>query len=57
VTKLHLLSGDVYTELSPAEVRQYLSGGAKGGAINGFQDSLGTVKIIIAVHAIEFIYE
>jgi len=56
MTKLHLLTGDVFTELSAAEVRSYLQGGAKGGTINGFTDETKTQPIIIAVHAIEYIY-
>jgi hypothetical protein len=56
MTKLHLLTGDVYTELSAAEVRSYLQGGAKGGTIRGFQDVAKTIPIIIAIHAIEYIF-
>lgn len=56
MTKLHIIGGDIYTELSPAEVRSYLQGAAKGGTINGFEDAAGTIPIIIAVHAIEYIY-
>lgn len=57
VTKLHLLTGDVYTELSVAEVRQYLQGGSKAGTIDGYQDEAKTIPILIAVHAIEYIFK
>jgi hypothetical protein len=56
MTKLHIFNADVYTKLTPAEVRQYLAGGSKGGVIPGFQDLAGTIPILIAVHAIEYIY-
>lgn len=57
LTKLQLLTGIVWTELSKGEVRQYLQGGSKGGTISGYVDELKTTPIIIAVHAIEYIYE
>jgi hypothetical protein len=56
MTKIHILNADVYTTLSVAEVRQYLQGASKGGTIPGFQDLAGTVPILIAVHAIDYIY-
>jgi hypothetical protein len=57
LTKLQLISGVVYTELPVAEVRMYLQGGHKGGSINGYTDTTKTTKIIIGVHAVEYIYE
>lgn len=56
MTKLQLFNGTVYTNLTVAEVRQYLQGGSKGGTIKGFQDQAGTIPILIAVHAIEYIF-
>ncbi len=57
MTKLQLISGVVYTNLQPWEVRQYLAGGSKGGCIDGFSDQAGTIKIFINVSSIEYIYE
>ncbi|MNW28683.1 hypothetical protein D3C74_55140 [compost metagenome] len=57
MTKLRILTGYVYTNLSPGEVRTYLQGGSKTGTIDGFEDEAGTIPIIIAVHAIEYIYK
>jgi hypothetical protein len=42
--------------MSAAEIRSYLQGGAKGGTIPGYEDAGGTIRIIIAVHGIEYIY-
>lgn len=56
LTKIHLLSGDVWTELSPDAVRTYLSSGSKTGSIPGFLEETKTTPIRIAVHAIEYIY-
>jgi hypothetical protein len=56
MTKLRLITGDVYTELSPGEVRSYLQGGSKGGTIPGYLDIDKTTPILIAVHSIEYIY-
>ena len=47
----------VYTGLSPDEVREYLSGGAKTGTINGWEDTAMSIPIYIAVHAIVIIYK
>jgi hypothetical protein len=57
LSKLQLLTGVVYTELKPSEVRSYLQGGAKGGTIYAFTDTTKATKIIVAVHAIEYVYE
>lgn len=56
MTKLKLITGDVYTDLSPGEVRTYLQGGSKAGTIPGFTDAQGTERVLIAIHAIELIY-
>ena len=56
MTKLQLITGVVYTELSPAEVRQYLQGGAKGGTIIAYLEETKATKVYLAVHAIEYIY-
>lgn len=56
MTKLMLITGVVYTELSPEEVRKYFQGGVKAGAIRGYEDEEKTKPIIIGVHAIEYIY-
>jgi hypothetical protein len=57
MTKIRLISGDVYTELSVAEVRSYLQRGSKGGTIPGYLDTDKTTPILIAVQSIEYIYE
>lgn len=57
MTKIQLISGVVYTELQPQEVRQYLAGGTKSGVIRGYTDETKTVPILIAIHAVEYIYE
>jgi hypothetical protein len=57
VTQLKLKSGVVvYTDLKPEEIRQYLAGGSKGGAIKGYEASDGSIPIWIAVNGIEYIY-
>ena len=56
MTKIQLISGVVYTDLSPEEVRQYLQGASRGGAFPGFVDEQRTQSIYIAVHAVEYIY-
>jgi len=56
LTRLMTISGVIYTELSPAEIRPYLQGGVKANVINGFEDAAGTIPIMIHVEAIEYIY-
>ncbi len=56
LTKLQLITGTAYTALPVGEVRTHLQGGQKGGTIYGYTDATMAVKIIIAVHAIEYIY-
>lgn len=56
MTKLQLITGVVWTQLPAHEVRTYLQGGVKSGTISGFTDEAGTIPIIIAVHAIEYIF-
>lgn len=56
MTKLMLITGVVYTKLSPAEIRPYLQGGVKSNIIDGFEDEAGTKPIMIHVGAIEYIY-
>ncbi|MMZ43528.1 hypothetical protein D1872_50800 [compost metagenome] len=56
MTKLQLITGVVWTELSPEEVRTYLQGGVKAGTIKAYVDENKTQPIILAVHAIEYIY-
>lgn len=56
MTQILLIGGTtVYTKLEVWEVRQYLQGADKGGAINGFSDSAGTNAIIINTKAIAYI--
>ncbi|WIT25798.1 hypothetical protein [Bacillus phage SPO1L1] len=56
MTKLMLITGVVYTEMSAAEVRSYLQKGSKMGTINGYEDEAKTTPILISVEAIEYIY-
>ncbi|MOA59506.1 hypothetical protein D3C78_1841400 [compost metagenome] len=56
LTKLMTISGPVYTDLLPHEVRSYMQGGVKANTISGFEKEDGTVPIIIAIDAIEWIY-
>lgn len=57
MTKVLLKTNTVaYTELTPDEVRFYLSDGSKTGAIRGFEDEAATKPIYIAVHAIVVVY-
>lgn len=56
MTKLKTISGDIYTKLTPAEIRPYLQGGVKSNIIEGFEDLAGTIPIWIHVDAIEWIY-
>jgi hypothetical protein len=56
MTKLMLITGAVYTEMSPEEVRTYLQGGVKAGTIPAYLDEQKTQPITLAVHAIEYIY-
>jgi hypothetical protein len=57
MTQVKLFSGIVvYTNVTSAEIRSYLQGGSKGGTIPGYEDSAGTIKILINVHSIEYIY-
>lgn len=56
LTKLQLITGDAYTALPVGEVRTHLQGGQKGGTIYGYTDTTMTTRIIIGVHAIEYIY-
>jgi hypothetical protein len=53
LTKINLISGTVFTDLTPDEVRQYLSAGTRTGVIRGYTDTTASVNIYIAVHAIE----
>lgn len=53
-TKLMLITGVVYTDLPPHEVRTYLQGGTKTGTIDAYTEQ--GEKIILGVHAIEYIY-
>jgi hypothetical protein len=55
MTRLVLITGTVYTKLSPEEVRTYLQGGVKAGTIPAYLDEEGTQPIILGVHAIEYI--
>lgn len=56
MTRIHTITGDVYTDLSVGELRTLLQGGSKVGTFNGYADELGTIPILIAVHAIEYIF-
>lgn len=56
MTRLGLISGEAYTELSVEEVRHYLQKGVKTGTIPGYLDEQKTTPIIIAIHSIEYIY-
>lgn len=55
MTKLMLITGPVYTHLPPHEVRTYLQGGSKTGTFEAYTEQ--GEKIILAVHAVEYIYE
>jgi len=57
LTKLQLITGNAYTALPVGEVRTHLQGGHKGGTIYGYTDTTMAVRILIAVHAIEYIYD
>lgn len=58
LTKLRLKNNElVYTELSPSEVRQYLSKGVSMGSISGFTDTSRTEDVFIGVHAIVLVYK
>lgn len=57
MTKIHTITGNVYTDLTIGELRTLLQGGSKVGTFKGYEDELGTIPILIAVHAIEYIYE
>lgn len=57
MTKLRLITGDVYTELSYGEVRTYLQGGVRTGTFSGYLDEEQEQPIEIAVHSIEYIYK
>lgn len=54
MTKLVLITGAVYTNLSPTEVRAYMQGGVKTGTIQAYLET--GEEIILAVDAIEYIY-
>lgn len=55
MTKLMLITGPVYTWLKPHEVRTYLQGGTKTGTFEAYTET--GEKIILGVHAVEYIYE
>lgn len=57
MTRIGTVMGDLYTELKPFEVRQYLAKGSSAGAIAGFANADGTAPGFIAVKNIVFIYE
>ena len=56
MTKIQLITGIVYTDLHIDEVRRYLQGGVKTNTFKGFLDEAGTTPILIAVHAVEYVY-
>ncbi|AYP68565.1 hypothetical protein EalM132_00053 [Exiguobacterium phage vB_EalM-132] len=56
MTKIQIITGIVYTDLSVDEVRRYLQGGVKTNTFKGYADEAGTTPILIAVHAVEYIY-
>lgn len=58
VTEMKLKTSDTaFTDISPDEIRSYLSGGVKTGAIKGWLGTatVPTDKIYIAVHAIVYV--
>lgn len=54
MTKLVLITGTVYTDLKPSEVRMYMQGGVKTNTIPAYLQD-GTA-ITLAVDAIEYFY-
>lgn len=56
MTKIQILTGTVYTELSVSEIRKYLQGGVKTNTFPGYTDETKSTPILIAVHAIEYVY-
>lgn len=57
LTRLATVFGELYTELTAAEVRQYLQGGSRGGTVNGYADPERTMPGYIAVKNIVFVYD
>jgi hypothetical protein len=58
LTKMKMNNGQLaYTDLSPSEVRQYLSKGNMANAINGWEDTGCTIGIFIAVDSIDVVYK
>lgn len=57
LTRIATVFGELYTEHTPAEVRQYLQGGSTGGSIRGFAAPDRTLPGIIAVKNIVFVYD
>lgn len=55
-TKLQLISGTVYTKLSPEEVRVYMQGGVKANVIEAYLDMACTQRVWLAAGAIEYIF-
>lgn len=56
MTKIQLITGEVFTELSVDEIRRYLQGGVKTNTFKGYTDETKTTPILISVHAIEYVY-
>ena len=56
MTKIKMETGDVYTNLSPEEVRHYLQKGVKTGSIPGWEDAGRTVPILINIYKILYVY-
>lgn len=58
MTKMKLKNGEtVYSELPVHEIRSYLFGSSKAGTFDGYLDETKATSILIAVHAIVYIYK
>lgn len=57
LTRVTTVAGDFYTDLQPFEVRQYLQGQSKGGAIVGYTDTTATKSGWLAVKNVLFVYD
>ncbi|AID50443.1 hypothetical protein [Bacillus phage CP-51] len=56
MTKVQLITGIVYTEEPVSVLRSHLQGGVKTGTFIGYTDENKTEKVIVAVHAMEYIF-
>jgi hypothetical protein len=56
MTKVQLITGIIYTEEPATKLRSFLQGGVKTGTFVGYTDENKTDKVIVAVHAMEYIF-